>query len=209
MLILGLAILAVIAIPLLWLSGLDRRAKWLKTIDELAKFDPEVLKQAGGGAVELNDRIWNIASRPLWDVADIDELWSIYNRWNRDLDSYSKDTPRSESVPLLVAMGAGNILGIRFDDDAPVTHAARERYISLLVEDLFNPVAGRRSDSALNLITTKNFLEEPGVRTAVEGLLDDPDEEVRKVVALQLGYHDEARRRREALDERKKAIGKP
>jgi len=207
---LGVIGLVAIAISIFLLSRRDWRAEWVKRLDQFGTFDPEVLKQAGGGALELSDHIWkDIAHRPLWDVAEIDELWLIYGRWNRDPDSYPKNMPRSETVSLLVAKTAGDILGVRFDDDAPVTPAARERYISLLVEDLFNPVAVRRSDSALTLIMTKNFLEQPGIRTAVERLLDDPDEEVRKVVALQLGYHDEAKRRQSSLDERKKAIGKP
>jgi len=187
----------------------DRRPEWIRRLDEVQRFDPEVLKQAGGGAVDLEARIQEIAQRPLWDVADVDELWKIYGRYDRDLRSYPKDIPRSESIPILVAMTASYYLEMRFEGDTPFTPAARERYMSLLVEDLFSPVAGRRSDSALGLILGTGTLEEPGIRAQVERLLDDPDEEVRKVVALQLGYHDEAKRRQSSLDERKKAIGKP
>lgn len=183
----------------------DPRPEWLAKIDaSYQPFDAVVLARGGPEIVALQDRIWKeILRRPIWDTADIDELWAIHDTLDRPLSTYPDDTPKPEVLSILVRQGAQAALHERFFARAPVTPAAKERYVSLLHNDLFHANRDRRINAALALIGL-GFLEEPGVRASVERLLEDRDPDVRTAVAVQLGYYDDKKAREASMAGRKK-----
>lgn len=186
----------------------DPRPEWLARIDASHQpFDAAVLALGGPDVVALDHKIWKeVLRRPMWDTGDVDELWAIHDTLDQPLSSYPDDTPKPEVLSILVRQGAQAALHERFFVEAPVTPAARERYVSLLHDDMFHGNRDRRINAALALMEL-GFLEEPGIRGAVERLLDDSDEYVRTTVALQLGYYDEKKSRVAALENRRKKAG--
>lgn len=182
-----------------WRLYLDEQIPEIDARVPAAVFTPEHRKLE---VYLVND----VLRRPAWQAQDAREVASVV-RGGYPKPASDKSKTSEELSQFLLHSAASICLGFRLDARAPMSDEAREVILETWLAEIEEEFPERRSNSAVDLIYS-DFIDRRDVRAAVERLLDDPDSDVREIVALQLAHLDETRARKAAYESKKQASSK-
>lgn len=194
----GLTALGVVALLAPLVAYAIKPPEWRVYLDEhLPVFDPD--KPMPGLRGEWLNRVielQRLARKPAWESRDIEHLTGLVRSgYPRSIRTGGSESPLNEDEwgAYDVWSWSGRCLSERLHSRAPIPPGGRDSIIACWLDELEAGFAERRVDAAMMLLEHK-AVEEGYVWKRVESLLDDPDQQVREVIALQLGNFKEKTR---------------